>query len=312
MAPATFGVQQYRILAYRGVSLSKLDQKTKFSSIDEQYVLARAYVPEHLPSLMALLSKGTLFLVGDYLGISHDNWLILVGYPLSGEFSQVGCELAVGQAREAIKPEVLWYIGPEIPTSLLECCRERSSDNYYILQLDSFKFKSPLRRVVEKASATLKVEQEHDFSRDHQNLVNEFLHRQHLSAMVAELYRLMPEYLAISNSARLLSARDRHGRLSAFYVIESAAPAFDVYLLGCYSQKNYVPYASDLLFSAMVELAREQGKNEINLGLGVNDGIRRFKQKWGGVPGLKYEYCECYFGLPRPLSILDSFLEGKC
>jgi len=29
-------------------------------------------------------------------------------------------------------------------------------------------------------------------------------------------------------------------------------------------------------------------KKSLNLGLGVNAGIRRFKEKWGGTPFLKY------------------------
>jgi hypothetical protein len=291
--------------------MSESDQKVGFTPLDEQYVLRRAYIPEHLPGLMALISKGAPFLVGDYLAFSRDNWLILVGYPLLGQFSQAGCELAVGQARTAVRPEFLWYIGPEIPDSLLESCQKRSSDRYYVLHLDDFKLRSSLRRAIDKASTALRVEREQDFSRDHQTLVGEFLRRRSLPPMVAELYLLVPEFLTQSSSARLLSARDERGRLSAFYVIDCAAPSFDVYVLGCYSRKNYVPYASDLLFYAMIELAKEQGKNEINLGLGVNDGIRRFKQKWGGVPALKYEFCECYFGPPKPLSILDSLMEGN-
>jgi hypothetical protein len=42
--------------------------------------------------------------------------------------------------------------------------------------------------------------------------------------------------------------------------------------------------------------------------LGVNDGIRRFKLKWGGKPYLNYEFCECRYGLPKPLSILNRLL----
>jgi hypothetical protein len=30
----------------------------------------------------------------------------------------------------------------------------------------------------------------------------------------------------------------------------------------------------------------------LHLGLGVNAGIRRFKEKWGGAPTLAYEFCE--------------------
>jgi uncharacterized protein YbaP (TraB family) len=42
----------------------------------------------------------------------------------------------------------------------------------------------------------------------------------------------------------------------------------------------------------MTRLARRDGKEFLHLGLGVNDGIRRFKAKWGGVPGLPYEMAE--------------------
>jgi hypothetical protein len=42
----------------------------------------------------------------------------------------------------------------------------------------------------------------------------------------------------------------------------------------------------------MIELALREGKEYICLGLGVNSGIRRFKEKWGGKPFLAYEFCE--------------------
>ena len=59
---------------------------------EEAYVLKRAYVPEHIVSLMTLISKGNPFLIEDHLGFVKDNWLILVGYPLDGNFSQERCE----------------------------------------------------------------------------------------------------------------------------------------------------------------------------------------------------------------------------
>ena len=49
-----------------------------------------------------------------------------------------------------------------------------------------------------------------------------------------------------------------------------------------------MPGASDLLFHEMVNLARAEGKMAVNLGLGVDAGIRRFKEKWGGEPFLDY------------------------
>ena len=63
-------------------------------------------------------------------------------------------------------------------------------------------------------------------------------------------------------------------------------------------------------FLEMIKLTKEHGKNTINLGLGVNQGIRRFKEKWGGTPYLNYEFCECYYGYTRTVSLIKS-LEGK-
>jgi hypothetical protein len=47
----------------------------------------------------------------------------------------------------------------------------------------------------------------------------------------------------------------------------------------------------------------EYDKRYIHLGLGVNEGIRRFKAKWGGRPTHPYQMCELVFKKP---SIFES------
>jgi hypothetical protein len=54
---------------------------------DEAYIIKNAYVPEHILNLMVPISKGEPFLKEDHLVFVKDNWLILVGYPLEGNFS---------------------------------------------------------------------------------------------------------------------------------------------------------------------------------------------------------------------------------
>jgi hypothetical protein len=138
--------------------------------------------------------------------------------------------------------------------------------------------------------------------------VDELMRREKLPQMIAELYRAMPAYVSQSKTALMMNARDIRGKLTAYFVIELAADRFDTYLLGCHSKINYEPHASDLLFAEMIAHAKKRGKTKINLGLGVNEGIRRFKMKWGGMPYLKYEFCECYYGPHKQVSILDSLL----
>jgi hypothetical protein len=283
----------------------------RLRAVDEQYVLARAYVPEHIVSLMALISKGRPFLIEDHVGFVKDNWLILVGYPLEQEFSLARCEQIVKQVVESHRPEYLWFIGPEIPPALLERCQNRQTDQYYRLDLAQTKPKSSLRRVAQKAGETLIVARTRTFSREHLALVAELRQRQNLPPLIEALYEAMPDYVAHSASACVLEARDKKGKLGAFYVVELAAPAFDTYILGSHSKTNYMPHASDRLFLEMITLAQERGKQVINLGLGVNEGISRFKKKWGGKPFLQYEFCEFHYEQPQARLAMEMLLDRK-
>jgi hypothetical protein len=277
---------------------------------DEEYILARAYVPEHIVNLMASISRGEPFFTDDHLGFVKDNWLIFVGYPLDENFSQDRCDKTLKQAVETFRPEYLWFIGPEIPVSLLESCIERETDQYYRLDLGQIKLKPSLKRMADKASHELIVERGHIISKDHEALIAELLKREKLPPRLRELYRAMPYYVSHSSSACVLNARNKNGKLSAFFVVELGAKNFSTHVLGSHSKKHYVPHASDLLFFEMIKLTQEQGKDIINLGLGVNAGIRRFKEKWGGIPYLNYEFCERYYGYTRTVSLIKS-LEGK-
>jgi hypothetical protein len=275
---------------------------------EESYVLTRASVPEHIVSLMTLISRGDPFLIEDHLGLVKDNWLIFVGYPLDSNFCRERCERIVQRAVETFRPEYLWFIGPEIPPSLLDASTERQTDQYYLFDIERTKSKPSLNRLADRASKELSVERGHSITKEHGALISELLKREKLPDRVRGLYRAMPDYIGHSSSAWTLNAHDRNGNLSAFTIVDLGAKNFSAYILGSHSKEHYVPHASDLLFREMINLTREAGKNTINLGLGVNEGIRRFKEKWGGKPSLRYEFCECRYGTARKVSLIDALL----
>jgi len=280
------------------------------TSSEKAHILTKAYVPEHIVSLMTSISKGDPFLKEDYLGFVKDNWLILVGYPLEGIFSQKGCERILKWAVETYRPEILWFIGPEIPTSLTDCCAERQSDRYYTLDITQTAIKPSLLRAAEKASGELTLERGQSISEEHEVLIAELVQRKELPDRVRGLYQAMPDYFGGTSTAWVLDARDKRGRLTAFMVVELGAKYFSAYILGSHSKQRYVPHASDLLFLDMIDLTRESGKTTIHLGLGVNEGIRRFKEKWGGKPFLAYEFAERRYGAAKKASLIDALM-GK-
>jgi hypothetical protein len=277
---------------------------------DESYILEKAYVPEHILNLMIPISKGEPFLKEDYLGFVKDNWVILVGYPLSGNFSHDKVENVLKEIVQTFRPEYLWFIGPKVPSSLLNSCSERETDQYYTLDLGRTKVKPSLQRAADSASKELIAEKGHSISKEHEGLISELLKREKLPPRLKELYRAMPDYVSHSSTACVLNAWDQNRKLCAFFVVELGAKNFSTYVLGSHSKKHYVSHASDLLFLEMIKLTRENGKEIISLGLGVNEGIRRFKEKWGGVPFLEYEFCESFYGTKRIVSLIESLI-GK-
>ena len=63
-------------------------------------VLEQARVPEHSAPFMQAMSQGTAFLEGEYLFLTADDWLMAIGYPLSGEYAHDSFERALAAACE--------------------------------------------------------------------------------------------------------------------------------------------------------------------------------------------------------------------
>jgi hypothetical protein len=258
----------------------------------EREILDQAYIPEHIVSLMKSLSGGEPFLIEDCLCLSKKDWIMVIGYPLRPPYQSESLEKAILKSLEKFQPVYAWIMAPEAPPLFSRICSSRQRDEYYELDLRHYVPNEKLSRIAEKASRELHVTRECEMGDEHLRLIAEFAEKETLSAQVRQLYLEMPKAVDQSKTMTVLSAWSREGHLSAFFVVESAALRFDAYLIGCFSRKTYVPHAPDLLLQEMIVLAQEQGKAFINLGLGVNEGIRRFKKKWGGTPALAYEYCE--------------------
>jgi hypothetical protein len=260
---------------------------------EESRILRSATVPEHLVSLVRLVSGGEPFLVEDHVCYAGEDWCILVGFPLAGSAAPDALPGLVDRVERRFRPIRLWLVTPEIPATLASRCRERESDAYYTLPLAAFAVPAALRRTLRRASAEIAVERGRSLTEGHQAAIAEFLARAAVPPRIEHLYQAMAHYTARAAGAAVLTARDATGAIAALYVVDLAAERFATYVVGCHSRKHYVPGASDVLFAEMAALAREHGKEYLHLGLGVNPGIRRFKEKWGGVASLRYEACEC-------------------
>ena len=267
-----------------------------------------AYVPEHIVSLMTIISKGESFLSKGYLYYVGDAWGILVGYPLDSEFSPDNFSMVFRDVISGYPGRSWSIIAPHLPSGLLSSCAEKQSDTYFTLSFEDFDNKATLRRTAEKATSRLMIEVTRDMTPEHEAITKEFMEREDPGNLIREFYHAMPDYVLHSETTLVLNARNFNGSLSAFYVLDFAAQDFATYVVGCHSKERYVPHASDLLFFEMVNMARESGKSYVNLGLGVNPGIKRFKEKWGGKPTIPYEFCRCQSGIAVANTMIDALL----
>jgi hypothetical protein len=273
---------------------------------EEQFILSRAYVPEHGVPLMTCLSGGEPFLLGDFFCCAGKDWVIVVGYPLRGDFRLQELEAVLGGILRRFQPAYLWVIAPESVSFRKESWVEREEDSYYTLPLGAMKLKGGLQRLVEKAGERLRVEQARSMGKAHEELSNEFVRRANPPERIKELISKAPALVDRGEDVLVLNAWTEEGVLSAFYVVDLSPLRFSVYVIGCHSKKHYVLGASDLLFHEMVRISEARGKEYVHLGLGVNEGIRRFKTKWGGRATIPYRMC----GLVFRRGILSSLLAG--
>ena len=287
-------------------------------------LLRRAVVPEHSALFMETMSGGRAFCEEGFLFLTADDWLMGVGYPFTDAAGEGGpgweknardaarCEdsaVAFGAALDKAIARTgavsCWAVAPRLPDALRDSVDERNV--LYVLGTDAA-VPAALRGTVRAAGARLRVTEDREFTPEHRRLWAEFLGRVSMRPNVRELYARTEAVLAASRALsgereggpadglerplldlRLLSAWDGQGRLAASLLLDYSAGEFCSYIIGAHSRRHYAPHATDLLFAAMLESCRREGKRYIHLGLGVNEGIARFKRKWGGRAVLPYE-----------------------
>lgn len=252
------------------------------TSEERRWIYRHAYLPEHLPDYVCAVSGAEPYLLGRYLCFLRKQHLIFIGYPLEGTSADISRSYEA--ACERLQPATAAIVAPQIwlPADTYE---RGSTDLYYRLDLPIGPPKPAVTYMVRRAARQVQVSGG-KFDREHRKLVDRFLAAHEFTPEQIHIYKRLKHYQKKSESACLLDARFS-GALIAFTIVDIGAADYAFYMFSIRSPKS-VPGTSDLLFRKMLDLAQAKGKKTINLGLGVHPGIRRFKEKWGGVPFLPH------------------------
>jgi hypothetical protein len=253
------------------------------SNEDLNRIYQQAYLPEHLPVYVEAISGAQPHLHGNYLCFTRKSHLIFIGYPLGRPSDDTA--RAYASACERFDPATVALIAPEVWLNA-SSVEMQPRDSYYRLHLPVETIDPNRAYMVRRAERELTLGHG-SFQKEHKKLIKAFIKDHQLTAEQIYVYNRIGQYLKRASSAHLLEARKQEV-LVAFTVVDTGSADYAFYLFNFRSPKQRIPGASDLLFKTMVDLARSEGKKSINLGLGIHEGIRRFKEKWGGVPFLPY------------------------
>lgn len=270
-------------------------------------VTAEAVVPEQVVGYVIAAAGSRPQMFGACVGYSSDAGVVLVGYPLHDPLDGAAMAAAVDQVLQTPGLERVTVIGPARPPQAPERA-ESTEDRYVALPLPPPAPRPKLRNLLRRAGRELRLVSGRGFEDDHAALVRRYLDERPLAAGTRRIFQRLPSYLAASAGSLIVSARRPDGRLAAFAVGEFAALA-TAFFMFCFRDADLAPPGSaDLALSGLLQEAEGRGQARMNLGLGVSDGVRFFKRKWGAEPFLPYVETSWRPGPPGMLSRLRGLL----
>jgi hypothetical protein len=272
---------------------------------EERLLLGKAYIPEHLPYYGSAVSGMEPSMYQGYLYYRSKEQLNLVGYPLDRDSDPGRLRKVLEHLLDKHSPPRAAVIAPELPDLDLaqEAVTARSSDVYLLLETKKIEYGKKLRSLLRRAARELHV-RSGACGREHEALIIEFLQHRNIEEEHGYIFREIPEYLRSSKNAVLLEAR-RGDELVAFEVVDFSRE-YGFYMFNFLSRRRYVPGASDLLLQKFIQMTEDRGLNRINMGLRINQGIARFKEKWGAEPWLNQEYISFNQDLARLMRLSRS------
>ena len=260
------------------------------TTAQEDYIEQHAYVPEHIPQYVTPISQTEPHLFGDYLVYARKGHFILVGYPLKEAFEEKRLGRALEDAVKSLNPVSVSLIAPAIPPSLQQGPHP-PTDHYYRLDLSTLSVSQKSRNMLRRAGRELSVGKNSHFNEEHKKIIDEFLTSHPTDEATRFIFQRIDSYLSLSKTASIFEARTGDGDLVAFDIAEFMPKDYAVYMFNFRSESRYIPGASDLLLSTVIQQAIAEGKKYVNLGLGINSGVVFFKKKWGGVVFLPHAFC---------------------
>ncbi len=260
----------------------------------------QAYTPDQLLPYVQAVSEVNSFLLGDYIVHMSAGHAVLVGYALSHAHHTEQLDEVVEFLQNMREIQSITVLAPRL-ASCIPSHAVTTEDAYYFLDLPlsltkqknvSYMCQKAKKYVhIRKTFGTNKQEYSQDskqktfWTQAHQELVLSYIQRPDVSTAMGAIFQRLERYCQEPNVCLFNAYDNVSGELQGFCVGDYSSWQTALYMFAFRTQAA-VPGVADVLLLALIEEAYERGYARCNLGLGINDGIRFFKEKWGARPSL--------------------------
>ncbi len=250
-----------------------------------------AYTPDQLLPYVRSVSPMQSSILDQYVLHTHADHAVLVGYNVQCMHSTENLDACIAHVLDKQKPQRITVLAPIRPYAA-PARAVSLYDAYHIAALPfALNKHQNVRHMCHRAQEYMDIHEQQGakaWTGAHQELMLSYIRKNGVSKEMGNIFQNLGLYCKNAPHVQMFSAYDKCTRdLLAFSLADFTSQHMAFYMFSMRRQTS-PPGSSELLLWALLQQAHTRGYGACNLGLGISDGIRFFKNKWGAKPTLPF------------------------
>ncbi len=258
-----------------------------------QYVNAQALTPDQLLSYVQAVSGAQSELINDYVVHKQDSHIILVGYSLQNPHDTDKLHATIEQIctrKDITDISVLAPIRPSLaPAHAIS--NVDNPDAYWFLPLPAPRPNVKVRNMLTRAGEDIYInttQGQGAWSGAHQEMMLDYIRRKGMDTALCSILQRLSTYVITTAQVEIFSAYAKNNDTLLAFALGDFSSFSTAFYMFAFRSEQASPGVADAVLLALLNAASSYGHSQCNLGLGINEGIRFFKKKWGAKPNIPF------------------------
>ncbi len=259
----------------------------------------QASTPDQLLNYVHAVSGAQSHILGNYMWHLQGEHAILVGYNLEEPQNTTSLDAAVQHICSLEHIQHITVLAPIRPLCAPDTTHS-TNDAYYFLDIPfSAQHQHNVRGMIQRAHQHIYITQHNEeetstlsaniptgWTSAHQELMLQYINRSDVSKEMGAIFQRLGMYCRQAPQVKIFSAYDKETHALLGCTVGDFSSLQTAFYMFAFRSPTAPPGVAEALLYALLQEAQERGYSSCNLGLGIHDGIRFFKEKWGAKPSL--------------------------